>query len=67
MGKIRTAVVGVGYLGHYHAEKYAKLANSELTALCDINSKRLQDFAKKLGVAAYDDYQQLIGKVDAVS
>ena len=29
MEKIRTAVVGVGYLGRFHAQKYAALEGSE--------------------------------------
>ncbi len=26
---LRTAVIGVGYLGRFHAQKYAQLSNAE--------------------------------------
>jgi hypothetical protein len=32
---IRTAVVGVGYLGRFHAQKYASLPNSHLVGVAD--------------------------------
>jgi len=33
--RLRTAVVGVGYLGRFHAEKYAAHRDAELVALAD--------------------------------
>ena len=67
MKKIKTAVIGTGYLGKFHAQKYASLANSELLGVCDINGELCQDIAKQCNVPAYTDYHELIGKVDAVS
>lgn len=67
MKKIKTAVVGVGYLGKYHAEKYADLPQSEFVAVCDINFERCSEIAHKYQVRAVQDYHELIGKVDAVS
>lgn len=67
MKKIRTAVVGVGYLGKFHAEKYSFLPNSELVAVCDINRQQCQEIAASHGVTAVYDYHDLLGKVDAVS
>ncbi len=67
MNKIKTAVVGVGYLGHYHAEKYAKLEQSELISVCDIDYQRAAEIAKPLNVEATSNYQELIGRVNAVS
>jgi len=32
---MRTAVIGVGYLGRFHAQKYATLSNSELVGIAD--------------------------------
>lgn len=65
--RIRTAVVGGGYLGRYHAEKYAKLPTSELIAIVDVNTETAKALAKTYQVEAYDHYQSLLGKVDAVS
>ena len=67
MNKIRTAVIGVGYLGKFHAQKYAQLESSELVAVCDANLEIAQAIGIEHGVPAYSDYQELIGKVDAVS
>lgn len=67
MRKIKTAVIGTGYLGKFHAQKYASLANSELVGVCDINAELCQDIAKQYNVPAYTDYHALIGFVDAVS
>lgn len=67
MQKVRTAVIGIGYLGKFHAEKFATLPQSELVAVCDINLTQCQAIAEKYQTIAYSDYRELIGKVDAVS
>jgi len=67
MQTIKTAVIGVGYLGKFHAEKYSNILNSELMAVVDVNKDIAQDIADKLNVQALTDYTQLAGKVDAVS
>jgi predicted dehydrogenase len=36
MKRVRAAVVGVGYLGKFHAEKYSKMDNIELVGVVDI-------------------------------
>ena len=33
MKKLRVGVIGVGYLGQFHAEKYARMNDVELAAL----------------------------------
>lgn len=67
MKKIRTAVIGVGYLGKFHAQKYVQLEASELVAVCDANLEIAQSIAAEHDVPAFTDYHELIGKVDAVS
>lgn len=67
MSKIRCAVIGVGYLGQFHAEKYAGLDPCELVAVVDPDAKRAQEIAKKHNCLAFTDYQELYNKVDAVS
>ena len=64
---MRTAVIGVGYLGRFHAQKYASLANSELVAVADPNETTASAVAAELGVPACADYRELFGRVDAVS
>lgn len=67
MCKLKTAVIGVGYLGKFHAEKYANLPNSELVAVVDSNAATAQTIADKYHVEALTDYSSLLGRVDAVS
>lgn len=67
MQKIRTAVIGVGYLGKFHAQKYAALPASQLVAVCDNHAESAHQIAHQLGVSAHTDYRALIGLVDAVS
>ncbi|MGA3117004.1 MAG: UDP-2,3-diacylglucosamine diphosphatase LpxI [Syntrophobacteraceae bacterium] len=64
---VRTAVVGVGYLGRFHAQKYARLPEANLVAVVDIDSQRGLQVAKEVNTQAVSDYRDLIGKVDAVS
>jgi predicted dehydrogenase len=67
MNKIRTAVVGVGYLGQFHAEKYAQLPDAELVAVVDSDRQRVDEIAAKLGTKGVTDYRVVLDEVDAVS
>ncbi len=67
MKKLRTAVIGVGYLGQFHAEKYAALPNSQLIGVVDVDQKRADEVAAKVGAKGFADYRELLGQVDAVS
>ena len=40
--EIRTAVIGTGYLGRFHAQKYAELSNSKLVGIVDIDKARAE-------------------------
>jgi predicted dehydrogenase len=63
---MRTAVVGVGYLGRFHAQKYAVLPDSRLVGVAD-PSAAARAVGAELGVPAHADYRELLGQVDAVS
>ncbi|BAO80587.1 predicted dehydrogenase and related protein [Serpentinimonas raichei] len=67
MKPLRCAVIGVGYLGKFHAQKYAKLPGCELVAVVDSRLEVAQAVAKPLGCRAVADYRELLGQVDAVS
>jgi predicted dehydrogenase len=64
---VRTAVVGVGHQGKWHAEKFAALEKSDLVAVVDKDPDRCQILATKLSVKPVSDFKDLIGEVDAVS
>jgi predicted dehydrogenase len=67
MKKIRAAVIGVGYLGRFHAQKYAALSDCELIAVVDADAEVAKRVAAEVGTRALSDYRQLFGEVDAVS
>ena len=67
MSKINCAVIGVGYLGRFHAQKYKMLDDVELVGVCDLDSVACDSVAKELDVPGFSDYSELFGKVTAVS
>src|SRR6187402_967543 len=67
MSKIRAAVIGVGYLGRFHAQKYAALDACELVAVVDGREEVRKAVAAEVSAQAVADYRELLGKVDAVS
>jgi predicted dehydrogenase len=67
MQKIRAAVVGVGYLGRFHAQKYAEAGGCELIAVVDSRQEAREQVAAELKTRALADYRELFGAVDAVS
>jgi predicted dehydrogenase len=64
---VRAAVVGVGYLGAFHAEKYARMQGVDLVGVVDTRPERAEEIARKLGTRAFHDYREIIGRVDCVS
>lgn len=64
---IKVAVIGVGYLGKFHAQKYAQLPQTELVAVVDIDPLVAQEVANACHCQALTDYQDLLGQVAAVS
>jgi len=67
MRKLRLGVIGVGYLGKFHAEKYRFMNDVDLVAVADINQNVGVVVASNNNTYYYKDYRNLFGKVDAVS
>ncbi|HEX9020525.1 MAG TPA: Gfo/Idh/MocA family oxidoreductase [Nitrospirota bacterium] len=67
MKRLKVGVIGVGYLGRFHAEKYAALQDAELIGIVDPDLGRATEIAGKLKTQAFSDSSQLIDQVDAVS
>lgn len=70
--KIKVAVVGVGYLGRFHAQKYKTLESKysgqvQLVGVCDLNKDQANLVASELGVQPFYSPEELVGKVDAVT
>ena len=65
--QVRTAVIGVGYLGRFHAQKYAALPESRLVAVVDTDRDARERVAAEVGCRAVAEYREILGEVDAVS
>lgn len=67
MAGLRAAVIGVGYLGRFHAQKYRDHASVTLMGVADVSHERATEVAAEVGCPAFTDYRELFGKVDLVS
>ena len=67
MKQVRVGVIGVGYLGKFHAEKYSRMDNVHLTGVVDIDQSLAEETASGFSTRAFGDYSDLFGHVDAVS
>ena len=64
---LRVGVVGVGYLGRFHARIYSQMPEVNLVGVADINSDNADTVARECGCASFQNSSQLLDKVDAVS
>lgn len=64
---LQVGVIGVGHLGRHHARIYAALPSVALAGVCDINLSRGQLVADECGVPYFQDLNNLLPLVDAVS
>jgi predicted dehydrogenase len=67
MRKLRVGVVGVGYLGNLHAQKYAAMEDVDLVGIADTDLQRAEKIAHKYKTKAYESHTDLLSNVDGVS
>lgn len=65
--RVAVGVVGVGYAGSLHAQKYAASKIAKLVAVADIDAGRAREVGRELGVDAVTDYRELFGRVRCAS
>ena len=65
--KLRVGVVGTGYLGKFHAEKYARMDDVELVGVVDIDRSQARQVAHSCDTKAFTNHVDLLKQVDAVS
>jgi len=65
--KLRTAVLGVGYLGFFHAQKHKASEYSEFVGVFDASPERAKKVATDLGCLSFSELSQLKNQVDAVT
>ena len=65
--KLRVAVVGVGYLGRFHALIYSRMPAVELVGIVDSDPHRATAVAAEAQCPVFDSLVELAERVDAVS
>ena len=61
MKKIKTAVIGTGFVGRVHVEGIRRLGEAELAAIADQSEELAHKFGRQLGVErAVGDYRQVL-------
>tara|TARA_B100001093_G_scaffold28008_1_gene24458 strand:- start:398 stop:1324 length:927 start_codon:yes stop_codon:yes gene_type:complete len=67
MSRIKVAVIGAGYLGEFHAQKYKANKDVDLIAIVDTNITRCEEIARKNNAHTYNNYKDITDLIDAVS
>jgi len=67
MKTIKAGVIGVGYLGRFHAQKYAEMEGVQLVGVADIDPGRAAAVAGECGCRPFGNHLELLAEVDAVS
>ena len=65
--KLKLGVIGVGYLGRFHAQKYAAMDDVDLIGVADVDRKRAESIATECNTTPFTDFLALLDQVDAVS
>lgn len=64
---LKVAVIGVGYLGRFHAQKYKAMPNVELIGVVEPNAARAHEIAQELQVPVHSSIYPLLEHIDAAS
>lgn len=60
MNKIKTAVIGCGKVGHFHAQAFQRIKGSELVACYGRSFEKTQAFADQYGIRAFTDLEEMV-------
>jgi predicted dehydrogenase len=69
MKKLRTAIIGTGFMGKVHAENVRRLGNVEIAAVAASSDEKARQFGESIGIdQTTGDYRTLLedSKIDAV-
>mgnify|MGYP001134305452 CR=1 FL=1 len=64
MKKLSVAVIGTGFWGRNHARVFKELGETELLAVCDIDSERAKSVARQFGADAYTNAGKMLRRKD---
>ncbi len=64
---MKAVVIGTGYLGRFHAQKYAAMEDVDLVGVVDVDEKRASEVAAETGTRAFTDFHDIVGEADVAS
>jgi predicted dehydrogenase len=67
MEQVKAGVIGVGRMGQRHCRVYSTMRKVQLVGVCDVNPELGTKVAAQYEVPYYQDIDDLLGQVDAVS
>ena len=67
MEKLKIGVIGTGHLGKFHIKLYKQIDDCDLVGIFDINNAAAQNAGNEFGVKVFDDVEDLLNEVNAVS
>lgn len=65
--RLKAGVIGVGYLGRFHVEKYHALPDVDLVAVVDTDLDRAREVASRYGAKAYACHHEALHELDVAS
>jgi predicted dehydrogenase len=67
METVNIGIIGVGHLGRFHALNYNEIPEANLIGVFDVNAERSKQIASECGCRSFDNVNDLLKSVDAVS
>jgi len=67
MKKLRLGVIGVGYVGELHAQKYAAMEGVDLVGVADRDFARAREVARRYNTTPYSSHTKLLPFLDGAS
>jgi predicted dehydrogenase len=64
---LKVAVIGTGHLGKLHTKMFKEIEKCELIGVYDANSENAASVSEELGVKQFQDIDELLSNVEAVS
>ena len=64
MASVKVAIIGVGGWGRRVVNGLSKLENCELTAICDIDKGKAEEYSRAYGAQGFTDYNSMFEKAE---
>jgi predicted dehydrogenase len=65
--KVKIGVVGVGHLGRWHVQQLKNVSSAQLIGFFDSDTERSKAIENEFQTQAFNDFEDLLKKVDALS